>query len=106
MIWSLFSKINTGFDYSNALVYDIIDDIIKWCDCETEAECKYFVYSVLTEKEISIGDFTKAVLKITTISKEVANLCEQCGLIDLQYKLTKIDGLILKYITTTQSLYI
>ena len=98
--------ITTGFDYENALVFDIIDDVIKWCDCEDEKECKYFIYSVLGEKDISIGDFTKAILKISTIAKELSSLCEQYGLIKLLHKLSKIDGMILKYITTTQSLYV
>lgn len=100
-------EINTGFDYENPLVFDIMDDVMKWCDCKNEEECKYFVYSVLGEKEISIGDFTKAILKISTISKELSNLCEQYDyLMELLHKLSKIDGMILKYITTAQSLYI
>jgi antiviral helicase SKI2 len=99
-------NIFTGVDYENALIYDMLDIVDKWCDCQNETECKYFVYSVLKEKEISIGDFTKAILKISTIGKEITGLCEENGLVDLMHKLSQIDGMILKYITTTQSLYI
>ena len=56
--------------------------------------------------EISIGDFTKAILKISTIGKEISSVCEDNGLVDLMHKLSQIDATILKYITTTQSLYI
>lgn len=99
-------NIYTGVDYEKALMYDLIDAVDQWCDCQNEIECKYFVYSVLNEKEISIGDFTKAILKISTIGKEIAGLCEENGLLDFMHKLSQIDGMILKYITTTQSLYI
>jgi hypothetical protein len=60
----------------------------------------------LSEKSISIGDFTKAILKISTITKELINVCEQNDLIEFMYKLSQIDGMILKYIATTQSLYV
>lgn len=99
-------QVDTGTEYINPLMCDIVDDVNKWCDCENEAECKYFIYSVLKEKEISIGDFTKSMLKISTISKEVMSLCEQYNIIDLMHKMSQIDHMILKYITTTQSLYI
>lgn len=98
--------ITTGIDYENALMYDLIEVVDKWCACENEKECKYFIYSVLNEKSISIGDFTKAILKISTIGKEIASVCEEMGLIELMHKLSQIDAKILKYITTTQSLYI
>ena len=98
--------IATGFDYENALIYDLIEVVDKWCDCSDETECKYFVYSELNKMEISIGDFTKAILKISTIGKEISSVCEDNGLVDLMHKLSQIDATILKYITTTQSLYI
>ena len=43
------------------------------------------------------------MMKIATIAKEFQVCCE-C--IEWQYKLTQIDDLILKYIATTQSLYV
>ena len=99
-------NLNSGFDYENALTYDIVDEVIKWCDCENEKDCKYFIFNSLGEKDIAIGDFSKAILKINTISKELMTICEQNDIIDLMHKLSKIDGMILKYITTTQSLYV
>jgi hypothetical protein len=61
---------------------------------------------VISEKEISIGDFTKAMMKIVTVAKELMNVCELLGAIDLMYKLNQIEGMVLKYVLTSQSLYV
>jgi len=99
------NSMNTGFKY-NTLMYDLLDDIALWCECQTEQECKYYIQTTLAEKGISIGDFSKAVLKIATIAKEIGALCETYGKTELQYKLSSIEPLILKYITVAQSLYV
>jgi len=99
-------EIRTGINYENVLNFDIIDEAMEWCDCSSEEECKLFIQSRLFEKEIGIGDFTKAMMKIATIAKEF-QIC--CGLeenIEWQYKLSLINDLVLKYIATTQSLYV
>jgi len=88
------------------LCYDLMDIIEDWCIATDESQCKWFIQTKLGEKGISIGDFTKAILKISTIVRELMNLCEKFELIELLSKLAHIDGLILKYITTAQSLYI
>ena len=89
----------TGLDN---FCYGLIDVILKWCTCENEAECKMLIQ----EYELSIGDFTKAVLKISTLSREMIGMCEKINNIELMSKLAAIDGLILKYVTTNQSLYL
>jgi hypothetical protein len=98
--------IRTGICYESVLMYDMIEYSMRWCDCNTEEECKYFIQAVISEKEISIGDFTKAMMKIVTIAKELMNICEKQGAIDLMYKLSQIEGMVLKYVLTAQSLYI
>ena len=49
-------------------------------------------------------------VKVAAIVKELMNMCEQFegkgGLVNLQYRLSKIEPMILKYITTSQSLYV
>ena len=88
-------------------MYDVIDNMMLWAsDCTTEQESKYFIQQTLGEKGISVGDFTKAVMKISTIARELMALCETYAMTELQHKLSQIDPLILKYITTSQSLYI
>jgi len=98
--------LNTGIDYKNALNYDIPDFAMEWIACNDEEQCKWFIRSRLSEKGISIGDFVKAVMKISTIAKELSTIAEQTGNMDLLHKLTQIDGKILKYVTTSQSLYV
>lgn len=98
--------LETGIQYYDMLCYDIIDEIQEWAECETEQQCKYFIQTQIYDKEISIGEFTKAVLKITTITKEFMTIAEELGEIELLHKLTQIEPLVLKYITTAQSLYV
>jgi len=99
-------SMDTGINYHNVLMYDLVDQIADWCDCETEQECKYYIQQILGDKGISIGDFSKGILKIATIVKEVGALCEKYGHIELQHKMASIEPMILKYITTAQSLYV
>ena len=99
-------NMNTGICYDDALQYDIIDVTMNWCDCSSIEECKLFIQTNLAEKSISIGDFTKAILKVVTIVKEWMNVFEQIGNIDALYRFTGIETLLLKYITTSQSLYV
>jgi superfamily II RNA helicase len=98
--------ISTGIHYDTLLMFDMIQYSMDWCDCQTEKECKYFIQSVIVDKGISVGDFTKAMMKIVTITKELENVCETFSQIDLLYKLRQIDGMILKYVLTSQSLYV
>jgi superfamily II RNA helicase len=100
------NEVNTGIKYDDALNYDMVDFSMKWCESQTEEECKIFIQTDVADKEISIGDFTKAMLKIVTISKELMNVCEIIGEIELLHKLSQIEGLVLKYVTTSQSLYV
>lgn len=96
----------SGYDYDNALVYDIVDTTILWCNCKDQIECKQLIEMNLNNKDISIGDFSKAMMKISAIANELMIMCDDNNIIDLHYKLSKIDALVLKYIATNQSLYI
>lgn len=90
-------------------MYDIIDDAMKWCDCNSEEECKLFISTSLSDKGISTGDFAKGMLKIATISRELSTLgnLEFCkDKVEWLNKLSQIEPLILKYIVTNQSLYV
>ena len=99
-------KITTGIKYTDAVIYDMVEFSMQWCECNDETQCKSFIQNNVYNKSISVGDFTKAMLKIVTISKEFINVCEQLNLIELQHKLSKIEDMVLKYITTSQSLYV
>ena len=99
-------NLRTGISYDSVLQFDIIEEAMKWCDCETEEQCKYFIYSVLSEKNIGIGDFTKAMLKIATIAREWTAIPILSEHTECIFKLSQIDRLVLKYIATNQSLYL
>jgi len=100
------SDIRTGINYTNALNFDLIDISMKWCDCQNEAECRLFIENEVKQYAISIGDFTKAMLKIATITREWMSVFEQLGYIDTLHKLSMIEPMILKYVMTSQSLYV
>jgi hypothetical protein len=104
--WEFENDLRTGIKYDDELIFDMIEFSMKWCVCNNEIDCKYFIQNNVADKSISIGDFTKAMLKIVTITKEMMNVCEIIGQMDLMYKLSKIEGLVLKYVTTSQSLYV
>ena len=97
---------DTGIRYESILNYDFTEDIIGWINATSEEECKYYIQTVVYGKEISVGDFTKAILKVSNITREFANIAEQMGEIEFLHNLSQIDGLILKYVTTAQSLYV
>jgi hypothetical protein len=99
-------ELNTGVNYENSINFDIIDYAIDWCDYDNEYNCKVFIQTNIIDKSISIGDFTKAMLKIVTITNEFINICEEISEIELLYKLNQIERMVLKYVTTSQSLYV
>lgn len=101
--------LNTGINYEQILSFDIVDESMEWCDCDSEEKCKYFINSSLKEKEISTGDFTKAMMKIATIARELQTLgeLEPCkDKTEFIHKLSQVEGLVLKFIATNQSLYV
>ena len=102
---------DTGIQYADALQFDIIDFAMEWTECECETDCKRFIQKIQMEKEISTGDFSKAMMKISAICRELSVVAEMNTSIDMNsiewlQKLSRVDGLILKYIATNQSLYI
>ena len=98
--------LESGYDYENALNYDMPDLAIQWMKCSDEDRCKEFLYHISREKGISSGDFTKAMLKVSTIARELSVVAELFGNMQCLQKLKQVDGCLLKYISTSQSLYV
>lgn len=98
--------IYTGIQYEDALNYDMTDLAIEWIQCTDELACKVFIQNTVAGRGISIGDFTKAMLKISTIAKEMSAIAETHHQVELLFKLMQVDEMILKYVTTSQSLYV
>tara|TARA_B110000483_G_C18203818_1_gene546593 strand:- start:1949 stop:4468 length:2520 start_codon:yes stop_codon:yes gene_type:complete len=97
-------KINSGSCYERN--FDIQQYIVDWCKTETEIECKQIIYSLNTEKNIFIGDFVKAILKINNIANEIERVAECINNMGLLEKIKDVQNKTLKYIATNQSLYI
>jgi len=98
--------LRTGLHYDDVLNYDIVDATMQWVDCSDETACKQLIQQLTYEKGISIGDFNKAMMKITTIAKELMMVSEQIGQTEFLYTLSKVEGAVLKYVATAQSLYV
>ena len=88
--------------------YDFINEIMMWCRCNNESEALTIISKVLHEKGIYLGDFIKAIMKVSSIAEEVCGICELMGESGnkLRVKLVKIPILITKFIVTSQSLYL
>jgi superfamily II RNA helicase len=100
----LSNSINTGTDYS--IHFDLLDYVIRWCDCDGIEDCKFLLQTLENEKGIFLGEFVKALLKINNISSEMEKIAELTGNIQFLSKLKEIPIMTLKYVVTTQSLYV
>jgi superfamily II RNA helicase len=98
------NNINTGFDYN--IHYDLLNYVEEWCQCENIEDCKFLLQKIGTEKEIFLGEFVKALLKINNISSEMEKIAELTGNIAFLSKLKEIPNMTLKYVVTNQSLYV
>ena len=96
-------ELYTGETYE--MIYDIQNPVIRWCEAEDEKDCKIIIQD-LKEKEVFLGDFVKALLKINNIASEMEKCCETLGNMELLEKIKQIPALTLKYVVTNQSLYI
>ena len=94
----------TGANYE--IAYDLLPYVIKWCDSQNEVECKFMLQKVKAETGTFIGEFVKALLKVNAIAQEFERVCELTGDMVLLHKLREIPSLTLKYIATSQSLYL
>jgi len=97
-------KINTGFEYN--IHYDLLNYVEKWCDCQDVESCKLVLQQMNEEKQIFLGEFVKALLKINNISGEMEKIAEMTGNISFLSKLKEIQNMTLKYVVTNQSLYV
>jgi superfamily II RNA helicase len=97
-------NINSGIEYT--FHYDLLNYVEKWCYCENVVDCKKVLQDLENDKNIFLGEFVKALLKINNICNEFENICELIGNIELLNKLREIPNMILKYVVTNQSLYV
>ena len=96
--------VDSGHKY-DILRYDILQFSIDWCKCKEDTECKV-IFQELSEIPISVGEFNKALLKIVNIVRECINVFEIINRVDVLHKFKQIEPMVLKYVTTNQSLYV
>ena len=97
-------NINSGLDYT--FHFDLLNYVEKWCYSENVTDCKQILHELENDKGIFLGEFVKAILKITNICNEVEKLSEMTGNMCLLSKLKDIPNILLKYVVTNQSLYV
>lgn len=102
------ADLNTGTAYHGVVQTVLMLPMMEWANLTTELKCKTFVQVRLADLGISLGDFSKSVLKISAVVKELIAMCEICGesALEFQSKLSYVDAHILKYVIVNQSLYV
>jgi superfamily II RNA helicase len=98
------NNINTGFEYN--IHYDLLNYVDDWCNAQSIEECKLVLQKMGEEKQIFLGEFVKALLKINNISAEIEKIAELTGNIAFLSKLKEIPNMTMKYVVTNQSLYV
>jgi superfamily II RNA helicase len=97
-------NIVSGMDYT--IHYDLLEYVEEWCNADNVESCKFLLQKIGREKEIFLGEFVKALLKINNISCEMEKIAEMTGNVAFLSKLKEIPGMTLKYVVTNQSLYV
>jgi len=96
--------INTGTDYD--MMFDLTDYMMFWAECDSEPECKLLLQRMSEEKDIFLGEFVKAILKVVAITVELAAVAELIGDMDLLQKCKEVPSILQKFVATNQSLYV
>jgi hypothetical protein len=101
-----------GIDYGGQLMNiteEYLGDMFEmWAtQCDTVEECKYFIQEQLSQREISLGDFTKGCLKMVAIAKELeVALVSIEKYVELASKFGQVERQLCKFIVSPQSLYV
>ena len=77
-----------------------------WSRSESEQECRLLLLEMSAEKDIFLGEFVKAILKIVAIAAELAAVAELVGDMELLEKLRQVPLTLQKFVATNQSLYV
>jgi dTDP-4-dehydrorhamnose reductase len=86
--------------------YDVAPYMVAWSMAEDVAACVAVLTRIQEEKEVSVGDFVKAVLKIVNMVTEMEHIAESCCDVAALAQWKEIPPLLLKYIVINQSLYV
>lgn len=84
---------------------NLMEYMEAWCNAINKEDCQYII-ELLERNKIAIGEFVKAILKMSNIAKELESLSEYIGDYILLEKMKKIPDLILKHVCTATTLYL
>jgi len=87
------------------LQFELCELMYQWCDAKTETDCKV-IYQELKQRNIFLGEFIKAILKINNIANELEKTCTIQNNMKLLSIIKQIPELTLKNVATNQSLYL
>ena len=93
------------FNQEHSLSWDMAELMIQWCKAENDIEAK-IVYGKALEYGITLGEFTKCVLKINNVSNELEKAAIIQSNMTLLEKIKQVSVLTLKSVITNQSLYL
>jgi hypothetical protein len=92
---------------NSEMQYDFVKYSYIWADqVNNEKTAKKIIDEAKFEKNIFLGEFIKALLKINNIAAEFENVCEITNNMKLLKKIKEIPDMTMKYIATNQSLYV
>ena len=92
--------------YEEELNYDIMEYMLEWVKVETEGECHVIIQKMKSESDIFLGEFIKTVIKINNTCEEMKKVAEYFQQVGFLSKLSRVSGMILKFVATNQSLYV
>ena len=70
-------------------------------------EKEIYLKEVINENyQVMTGEFVKTLLKLCAINKEITNMCMEMNYVELANKLQNVENKIMKYVVTSQSLYL
>ena len=99
------AKISSGSQYE--IYYDLLPFVIEWCNsADDELQCKIIIQTIKDTTGVFLGEFIKALLKVNAIAQEFERVCEATYNMALLEKIRSIPKMTLKYIATSQSLYL
>ena len=99
-------RVGADMGIDSTIHYDLMEGIKMWCRATNPMECKMVLFKLYEEKGITLGEFIKAIMKITNIANEIERFAEKTGNMMLLSRMKEIPQMIQKYVAINQSLYI
>ena len=83
-----------------------MDYVKRWCNISEESAAIILLNEMKNNKGIFLGDFVKCCVKISNITREIKTICEYTKNYECLEKINDLDKYLLKFIVSTESLYL